>query len=238
MSVVGVFDPLSPGTPPQAPRALKGGPATPSGLGGGDPFTPPPPYPVNPRGQPGLDSLCAQLEVLCKNLDDNCGILEGLLLSGINSHQAELFANTLGEGLQSVERQELTLLGATPELQYDPLSSSAPLKARARRLLVQCYKHVVPHKGSVPESDRKVLPKIQLPKFQGEFAKWTNFGGLFQALVDSRTDLSAVVKFNYLLQSLLDEPLEIVKGLTVTETNYQIALSLLQERYGNRDKIQ
>ena len=35
-----------------------------------------------------------------------------------------------------------------------------------------------------------------MPKFKGEFAKWGNFGGLFSALVDGRSDLSNVIKFN------------------------------------------
>ena len=54
------------------------------------------------------------------------------------------------------------------------------------------------------------LPKISPPKFNGEFSEWENFWGLFSNLIHERTDLGNVIKHHYLLESLTDEPLELV----------------------------
>ena len=81
------------------------------------------------------------------------------------------------------------------------------------------------------------LPKISLPKFNGEFSEWENFWGLFSYLIHERTDLGNVVKYYYLLESLTDELLELVKGLQVTEQNFEIAIQWLKDRFENADKL-
>ena len=75
-----------------------------------------------------------------------------------------------------------------------------------------------------PHPVKHNLPKISLPKFNGEFSEWENFWGLFSNLIHECTDLGNVIKYHYLLESLTDEPLELVKGLQVTEQNYEIAI--------------
>ena len=45
------------------------------------------------------------------------------------------------------------------------------------------------------------------------------------------------MKYHYLLESLTDKPLEVVKGLQVTEQNYKIAIQWLKDRFENPDKL-
>ena len=46
-----------------------------------------------------------------------------------------------------------------------------------------------------------------------------------------------MIKYHYLLESLTEEPLELVKGLQVTEQNYEIAIQWLKDRFENADKL-
>jgi len=55
--------------------------------------------------------------------------------------------------------------------------------------------------------------------------------------VHENPDISTIAKFSY-LTSLLDGPAhKVVQGLTLTETNYDAAVTLLQERFGDRQVI-
>ena len=81
------------------------------------------------------------------------------------------------------------------------------------------------------------LPKISLPKFKGEFSEWENFWFFFSNLIHECTDLGNVIKYHYLLESLTDEPLELVKGLQVTEQNYETAIQWLKDCFENADKL-
>ena len=81
------------------------------------------------------------------------------------------------------------------------------------------------------------LPKIQVPKFNGEFESWQNFWGIFENLIHSRVDISNMVKFHYLLTCLQDELKELIKGLQVTDANYLAAFQMLQLRFDDPNKV-
>ena len=81
-----------------------------------------------------------------------------------------------------------------------------------------------------PHPVKHNMPKISIPKFIGEFSEWKNFWGLFSNLIYECTDLGNVIKYHYLLESLADEPLELVKGLQVTEQNYEITIQCVKRR--------
>ena len=84
-----------------------------------------------------------------------------------------------------------------------------------------------PPSVSNPHPVKHNLPRISLPEFNGEFSEWENLWGLFSNLIHKRTDLGNVIKYHYFLESLTDELLELVKGLQVTEQNYEIAIQWL-----------
>ena len=84
---------------------------------------------------------------------------------------------------------------------------------------------------------RTRLPKLQLPKFRGTAIDWLPFWDSFKATVHENPEISTVNKFNY-LSSLLDGPAsKVVQGLTLTEANYNAAVTLLQERFGDQQVI-
>ena len=57
------------------------------------------------------------------------------------------------------------------------------------------------------------LPKLELPKFNGDIMKWKPFYDRFQASVHNNTKLAKVKKFNYLISQLEGEPLQAVDAM-------------------------
>ena len=81
------------------------------------------------------------------------------------------------------------------------------------------------------------LPKLVLPKFKGEITKFKSFWDSFDSAVNKNADLSSVDKFNYLHALLEGQTARAIQGLTLSETNYQAAVDILQERSGKTQQI-
>ena len=76
-----------------------------------------------------------------------------------------------------------------------------------------------------------------LPKFKGEITKFKSFWDSFDSAVNKNADLSSVDKFNYLHALLEGQTARAIQGLTLSETNYQAAVDILQERSGKTQQI-
>lgn len=77
------------------------------------------------------------------------------------------------------------------------------------------------------------LPRIDVPKFFGDYTKWENFRDMFESLVTSRVDLSNVQKLHYLKATLTDDASCVLSNVLVTEANYEAAWELLRKRFDN-----
>jgi hypothetical protein len=76
------------------------------------------------------------------------------------------------------------------------------------------------------------LPKLELPKYGGKVTEWNSFWELYDSAIHSNPTISKVNKFNY-LQSLLEgQAARAIKGLTLTNANYDAAIIILRERFG------
>lgn len=82
------------------------------------------------------------------------------------------------------------------------------------------------------------LPQLDLQKFSGDPLTWTSFINLFDTTIHRNAALSSVMKFQYLLSVLSNEPLNLVKSLNLTAANYLVAYNLLRERYHNSRRLQ
>lgn len=80
------------------------------------------------------------------------------------------------------------------------------------------------------------LPKIQLPKFDGNPLEFFSFWERFNVAVDS-TNIAQINKFIYLNSVLVGEALSAIKGLAITPENYVIAKDILTERFGRKEKV-
>ena len=81
------------------------------------------------------------------------------------------------------------------------------------------------------------LPKMDLPKFNGDVLKFMPFWQQYVACVDSVEDLPDISKFNYLVSSLKGDAKGILEGLPITTENYAQAKDIVQKRYGRKELI-
>ena len=80
------------------------------------------------------------------------------------------------------------------------------------------------------------LPKLELQKFNGNILNWQEFWDSFEASIHKNPNLQPVDKFNYSRAELEGDASVVISGLELTNTNYEVAVNLLQERFG-RDEL-
>jgi len=83
-----------------------------------------------------------------------------------------------------------------------------------------------------PRHRAALLPPLELPKFAGDYANWSDFYSII--IKDSHPDLTNVENLQHLPSCLRDAALETIRSLEISDGNYAIALDLLQNRYDNR----
>lgn len=77
------------------------------------------------------------------------------------------------------------------------------------------------------------LPKMEIPKFDGDIRKWRTFHDMFSKLVHEKQQISEIEKFTYLRTYLEGEPLALLAHLQVSAATYAIAWQTLISRYNN-----
>ena len=81
------------------------------------------------------------------------------------------------------------------------------------------------------------LRKISLSRFNGYITKFYSFWQSFKSAIDENDSLTAVDKFNYLVNVLDGETFRVVQGLEFVEENYDLAKETLYQRFGHKQKI-
>lgn len=79
------------------------------------------------------------------------------------------------------------------------------------------------------------LPRLSLPTFNGNFMDYLPFIDNFKSIVD-QTSVSNSQKFFYLLSCVKEGARELIAGLPPSDENYNVALTLLDERF-NKPKL-
>ena len=87
---------------------------------------------------------------------------------------------------------------------------------------------------SNPNDSHAKLPKLTLDKFNGELLSWQSFWDEYSVAIHTNSSLSDIEKFNYLRSYLTEATGECIKGLSLALANYQKAVEILKERYGNK----
>lgn len=78
------------------------------------------------------------------------------------------------------------------------------------------------------------LPTIILPTFDGTYEKWLNFHDTYSSLIHSSQTLTVIEKFHYLKSTLSGGALQLIQSIEVTNENYDVAWTLLKERFTNK----
>ncbi|XP_062621678.1 uncharacterized protein LOC134283249 [Saccostrea cucullata] len=81
------------------------------------------------------------------------------------------------------------------------------------------------------------LPKLNLPIFEGNVLEWQSFWDSFDSAIHSNNTLTEVQKFNYLKSLVAEEASNTISGFALTHANYNRAIELLHERFGQKHKI-
>jgi hypothetical protein len=80
------------------------------------------------------------------------------------------------------------------------------------------------------------LPKLTLKHFNGSRTGWSTFWDSYRSAIHDNASLSNVDKFTY-LQSLLEgRAKDAISGLAITDANYSIAIDLLTQRFGDKER--
>ncbi|KFM63674.1 hypothetical protein X975_00812, partial [Stegodyphus mimosarum] len=77
------------------------------------------------------------------------------------------------------------------------------------------------------------LSKLNLLKFTGNVNEWITFNDLFKAAVHNNDNLSKGQNLQYLLSALKGNAFRVIKSIPVSDQNYEVAWSLLEERFSN-----
>ncbi|PIC12590.1 hypothetical protein B9Z55_028354 [Caenorhabditis nigoni] len=81
------------------------------------------------------------------------------------------------------------------------------------------------------------LPQMSLPKFSGDITTYYEFRESFESIMGSlRVD--DLTKLHYLKSVVSGEAEELIKYLQTTHANYAIAVNMLEEQYGGKERIQ
>ncbi|XP_076298362.1 uncharacterized protein LOC143217705 [Lasioglossum baleicum] len=81
------------------------------------------------------------------------------------------------------------------------------------------------------------LPKVELPTFSGDCAKWKPYESRSKSAIISNPSLTDSVKLQYLLGSLSGDALAAVENLDVIDSNFEIAWERLKENFHNERLI-
>lgn len=81
-------------------------------------------------------------------------------------------------------------------------------------------------------SSKTRLPKLQLTKFKGQVTKLS-----FESAVHNNHEISKIDKFNYLNSLLEGAALRAIQGLALTGSNYDAAIEILRDRFGQPQQI-
>lgn len=81
------------------------------------------------------------------------------------------------------------------------------------------------------------LPKLDLIKFDGNLNDWHQFWEQFRTAVHENDKLDVCTKFNYLQTVLIGKAAVTVKGLVSSEACYNDAIKMLQNEFGNTERV-
>jgi len=84
---------------------------------------------------------------------------------------------------------------------------------------------------SLRSGDFRRLPEIPLPHFNGDIHQWPAFRDRFDALVAQRSTLTNIEKFYYLVGCLQGSAVDIIRGIPVSGSTYELAWAALVARF-------
>lgn len=138
------------------------------------------------------------------------------------------------------EHTPLDDVEAETELAEDYRDRVIEVKARAHRMISETVSNPPPTRQSDASNARNQtmrLPKLQIDKFNGDVSSWQEFWSQYETAIHNNSALCKKEKFTYLKTYLTGTAAKSVAGLTLSDSNYDAAIDLLQKRFGRKDLI-
>ena len=201
-----------------------------------------------------LPKFVRKRTLLRKSITDLCEKAELLQDTAGRRNDVLALVSMLQEKLDKLtfveeEIEDNTPLSVSTESISAEIAVHEALELRAKKIICasdRCSEVSVPAPGTSqtassaqtePHIRRTKLPNIELQSFNGNFLKFTQFWDSFMAIIDRDTSLAEIQKLQYLIRYLEGDAANVLQGLSITSDNYSHAKQLLQNRYGNTDKI-
>ncbi|XP_049864868.1 uncharacterized protein LOC126366028 [Pectinophora gossypiella] len=183
-----------------------------------------------------LQDIINHIEIVTKQ----CETFLQKEISDIDKQQAEIATKKL-ENLHSRFSTELNnYFRLSIEPSADDISMFSAIQLNSEEILIELTIKLKDLREDRSERSNKAtyseLPKLNLPEFSGDVLQWQQFWDHFTSNIDSR-HLPDVDKLLYLKASLSGDAKRAVEGLETTNRNYEIAVSILKERYGKEHYI-
>ena len=115
--------------------------------------------------------------------------------------------------------------------------SSSQILTRSLNSSNSQLENLVLDSDSTTRSHRGKLPLLNIPTFSGTYDTWMGFHDLFKSLVDENNTITDIEKLYHLKGSLKGEAAEVLASIELSAGNYNVAWSLLKDRYDNRRVI-
>ena len=97
--------------------------------------------------------------------------------------------------------------------------------------------HVIHPATGATTLNKTKLPTIEIKMFNGDFLQWRRFWEQFEITIHNDPDLSNINKFVYLQFLLEGKAAQAIDGLLLTRDNYDEAVQILTERFGNQQTL-
>ncbi|CAD7088258.1 unnamed protein product [Hermetia illucens] len=174
--------------------------------------------------------ICAKLQRFGKfleNMDEKSFEEIELRLNDIKELKQKF--ESVHEKLKEIGESDENEMELFEEKYYENISlATQNLNRRNSELSVSPLRFHSTTMESSARRERSVkLPKISLPKFDGDISNWPSFRDRYESLVHKNELLNPVDKFAYLRSVLIGEAFKSVDDLSVTNNNYDLAWKTL-----------
>lgn len=139
----------------------------------------------------------------------------------------------------SLESYDKECLRVSEYLNQDEQQEYFKLQLSGEDLLMEFNIITESNKDMVNNKESEVttkLPKLQLTKFDGDIQKWPEFWAKFESSIHKQ-NLSKADKLSYLFTSVEGLALEALRGIDITNENYDLAIQILEKRFGDKDLV-
>ena len=143
------------------------------------------------------------------------------------------------ETLQKFDDEIVSYLSEEDELEAE-IGRASDLRQEMQSIVFQIdsrLKIEVNPPQSVATSSYAKLPKLTLKTFSGSPLEFQAFWDSFEAAVHTNGSLEKIMKFNYLRSYLQEPALDAISGLSLTSENYDEAVGILQDQFGNKQLL-